>query len=209
VGGTTAITTEPLLGPEQWLEVGAMEIEDDEFQEINIGAMEVESLLPEQKQRIINDALADDFYKSVCKEVAKGKYIDTNYELIDDLLCWKGRLYAPERTRERIMKSEHDSKIAGHFGRDRTMELVSRNFYWPKMEDDVRKFCNECDNCQRTKAPRHAKHGLPNPLELASKPWTHISTDFITDLPESQGYKNILVVVDRFTKMAHFIPIAK
>jgi len=87
------------------------------------------------------------------------------------------------------------------------MELGSRNFYWPKMEDDVRKYCNECDNCQRTKAPRHAKHGLLHPLELASKPWTHISTDFITDLPESQEYKNILVVVDRFTKMAHFIPI--
>jgi len=69
-----------------------------------------------------------------------------------------------------MMKSEHYSKIAGHFGRDRTMELVSRNFYWPKMEDDVRKFCNECDNCQRTKAPRHAKHGLLHPLELASKP---------------------------------------
>jgi len=77
------------------------------------------------------------------------------------------------------------------------------------MKDDVRKFCNECDNCQRTKAPRHAKHGLLHPLELASKPWTHISTEFITDLPESQGSKNILVVVDRFTKMAHFIAIAK
>jgi hypothetical protein len=77
VGGTTAITTEPLLGPEQWLEIGAMEIEDDEFQEINIGAMEVESLLPEQKQRIINDVLADDLYKSICKEVDKGKNIDT------------------------------------------------------------------------------------------------------------------------------------
>jgi len=169
VGGTTAIKTEPLLGPEKWLEVGAMEIEDDESQEIYIGVMEVESLLPEQKQRIINDALADDLYKSICKEVAKGKNIDTNYELIDDFLCWNGRLYAPERTRERIMKSEHDSKIAGHFGRDRTMELVSRNFYWPKMEDDVRKLCNECDNCQRTKAPRHAKHGLLHPLELAFK----------------------------------------
>jgi len=209
VGGTTAIATEPLLGPEQWLEVGAMEIEDEEFQEINIGAIEVESLLPEQKQRINNDALADEVYKSIYKEVAKEKCIDKNYEIIDDLLCWKGRLYAPEKTRQRIMKSEHDSKIAGHFGRDRTMELVSRNFYWPKMEDDVRKFCNECNNCQRTKAPRHAKHGLLHPLELASKPWTHISTDFITDLPESQGFKNILVVVDRFTKMAHFIQIGK
>jgi len=99
--------------------------------------------------------------------------------------------------------------VAGHFGRVRTLELVSRNFYWPKMEDDIRKYCNECDHCQRTKAPRHAKHGLLLPLELASKPWMHVSTDFITDLPESGGYKNILVVVDRLTKMAHFIPFVR
>jgi len=152
-GGTTATTTEPLLGPDQWLEVGAMEIEDDDFQEICIGAMELELLLPEQKQRIINDALQDDDYRSICKRISRGTNEDSNYEIWEDLLCWKGRLYAPQRTRDRIIKSEHDSKIAGHFGRDRTLELVSRNFYWPKMEDDIRKFCNECDNCQRTKAP--------------------------------------------------------
>jgi len=208
-GGTTAISTEPLLGPDQWLEVGAMEIEDEDFQEICIGAMEVGLLLPEQKEKIINDAMLDERYRSICKLVKKGNNSDDNYEIVDDLLCWKGRLYAPEKTRKAIIRSEHDSKIAGHFGRDRTLELVSRNFYWPKMEDDIRKYCNECDNCQRTKAPRHAKHGLLHPLELASKPWTHVSTDFITDLPESGGYKNILVVVDRFTKMAHFIPIVK
>jgi len=107
------------------------------------------------------------------------------------------------------MTSEHDSKVAGHFGRDRTMELISRNFFWPKMEDDVRQYCNECDNCQPMKAPRHAKHGLLHPLELPCKPWTHISTDFITDLPELWGHSKILVVVDRLTKMAHFIPISK
>jgi hypothetical protein len=75
------------------------------------------------------------------------------------------------------------------------------------MVDNIRKFCNKCDNWQRTKAPRHAKHGLLHRLQLASHPWTDISTDFITDLPESGRYKNILVVVDRLTKMAHFIPI--
>jgi transposase InsO family protein len=77
------------------------------------------------------------------------------------------------------------------------------------MDDDIRKYCSECDNCQRTKSPRHAKHGLLHPLELPSQPWTHIATDFITDLPESSGCRNLLVVVDRFTKMAHFIPIQK
>ena len=153
--------------------------------------------------------MLDEQYRGICKEISKGNNVHTIYEIIDNLLCWKGRLSAPERTRERIIRSEHDSKIARHFGRDRTLELDSRNFYWPKMEDDVRIYCNECDNCQMTKAPRHAKYKLLHSLELTGKPWTQISTDFITALPESSGYKNILVVVDHFTKMAHFIPIRK
>jgi hypothetical protein len=77
------------------------------------------------------------------------------------------------------------------------------------MERDIRKYCSECDNGQRTKAPRHAKHGLLHPLELACKPWTHNSMDFITDLPESKGATMILVVVDQFTKMGHLVPIKK
>jgi hypothetical protein len=49
-------------------------------------------------------------------------------------------------------------------------------------------------------------HGLLHPLKIACKPWTHISTDLITDLPESKGATMILVVVDQFTKMVHYIP---
>jgi hypothetical protein len=53
------------------------------------------------------------------------------------------------------------------------------------------------------------KHGLQYPLDMPCKPWTHMSLNFITDLPESEGNMMILVVVDRFTKMAHVIPLAK
>ena len=102
------------------------------------------------------------------------------------------------------MQSEHDSEIAGDFGRERMLELVMQNFYYPNMETDIRKYCNECDNCQRKKSPRHAKLGLLYPLELAGKQWSHISMDFITDLPESEGATLTLVVVDQVTKMAHF-----
>lgn len=77
------------------------------------------------------------------------------------------------------------------------------------MEMDVRKYCNEFDNCQQTKAPRHAKHGSLHPLDMVCKPWTHISTDCINDLPESEGVTMIPVVVDHFTKMPYFIPIKK
>jgi len=57
----------------------------------------------------------------------------------DDLLCWKNRLYAPRGLRKRIVVTEHNSKVAGHFGRERTMELLTRNFYWPNVEADVGK----------------------------------------------------------------------
>jgi hypothetical protein len=198
-----------MLRPDQWLEIGAMEIYDESLEYIEIGALEVALLSSDQKEAIIQDAKMDEEYMKICRAVSKGDNVDAHYSIKEDLLAWKGTIYVPKAMRKKVMKSEHDSKIAGHFGRHRTMELISRNIFWPKMEGEVRTYCNECDNCQRTKAPRHAKHGLVHPLELPSKPWTHISTDFITDLPESSGYSKILVVVDRFTKMAHFIPLRK
>jgi len=173
----------PLLGPEQWLEVGAMEIEDDDYVTIDIGALDIDLLIPARTEGIILDAKLDDQYLGICRAIAKSNTVDKSYSIEDNLLCWKGRIYAPKRTRERIMKSEHDSKVAGHFRRDRTLELISRNFHWPNMEEQIQKFCNECNNCQRRKAPRHAKNGLLHPVERPSQPWTPISTDFITDLP--------------------------
>jgi len=193
----------------QWLEVGAMEMDSEQYESIQISAMEVELLLPEAKARIKEKAMLDEKYRELCKQVTKGGNIDKGFSITNELLCWRNRIYVPEGLRQRVMQLEHDSNVAGHFGRDRMLELLTRNFYWNNMERDVRKYCNECEICQRTKAPRHAKHGLLHPLELACKPWTHISTDFITDLLESEGPTIILVVVDWLTKMAHFIPIKK
>ena len=87
------------------------------------------------------------------------------------------------------------------------VEIISHNFVWPKMEEGIRKYVSECDACQRNKASRHQRNGLLHPLELPASPWTSISIDFITGLPESEECTNIWVVVDRFTKMAHFVPL--
>jgi len=207
-GGTTSATQQTLLDKDQWLEVGAMDI-SNEYETIQIAAIDVDQLLPEAKERIKEKALLDDKYRDLYKQISSGGNIDGNFAIVNELLCCKNRVYVAEGLRQRVMQSEHDSKVAGHFGRERTLELLSRNFYWTTMERDVRKYCSECHNCQRTNASRHAKHGLLHPLELACKPCTHISTDFITNLPESEGATIILVVVNRFTKMAHFIPIKK
>jgi len=66
---------------------------------------------------------------------------------------------------------------------------------------------HSCDECQRIKVIRHKKYGLLEPLEVAIRPLTAISMDFIVGLPKSEGYTKIWVIVDRFSKMAHFIPL--
>jgi len=209
-GGTTSATNQSMLDKEQWLEVGTMEIDyDNGYEMIQISAIDVDQLLPEARERIKEKAMLDEKNRELGKQVVKNGNIDKNFAIIKDLLWWKNRIYVPEGIRRRIIQSEHDSKVAGHSGRERTLKLMSRNVHWVNMERDIRKYCSECDICQRTKAPRHAIHGLLHPLELACKPWMHISTDFITNLPESEGATMILVVVDRFTKMAHFIPITQ
>ena len=92
-------------------------------------------------------------------------------------------------------------------GMDKTLEMISRNFYWLGMAEDIEDYVRSCDDCQRNKASQYKWHCTLHPLELSYSPWDSISMDFITHLPVSEGCTTIWVVVDRFTKMAHFIPI--
>jgi hypothetical protein len=182
-GGTTSATNQTMLSKEQWLEVGAMELDTNKYKSIQISAIEVDQPLPEARERIKEKATLENKYRELCKQVTTGGNMDKSFTIANKLLCWKNSIYVPEGLRQRVMQSEHDSKVAGHFGRERTLELLTRNFYCANMEHEVRKYCSECDICQRTKAPRRAKHDLLHPLELACNLWTHICTDFITHLP--------------------------
>ena len=77
------------------------------------------------------------------------------------------------------------------------------------MRETIKRYVKNCDTCQRSKAVRHAPYGLLQPNEVPDQPWRSIAIDFITDLPESDGYDTILVVIDRLTKMSHFISCKK
>ena len=86
------------------------------------------------------------------------------------------------------------------------MELVIQNFWWPGVTKEVKQYVEGCDSCQRNKNHTEQPAGKLMPNSIPEKPWIHISVDFITKLPIAQGYDSILVVVDRLTKMVHFIP---
>lgn len=77
------------------------------------------------------------------------------------------------------------------------------------MDEAIEEYVRSCPTCQKDKASRHKPYGFLSPLELPYASWQSISMDFITDVPESDGCDQLWVIVDRFTKMAHFIPLAK
>ena len=81
-------------------------------------------------------------------------------------------------------------------------------FYWPKLHQQVKEYVRTCPVCQKNKAEHLPYPGLLEPLHVPDMAWTHISIDFIEGLPKSNGKDVILVVVDRFTKYAHFISLA-
>jgi len=86
------------------------------------------------------------------------------------------------------------------------VELVTWNFWWPRVTKEVKRYMEGCNVCQCNKnyTEQPAEKLMPN--SISEKPWTHILVDFITKLPLAQGYNSILVVVDRLTKMVYFIP---
>jgi len=86
------------------------------------------------------------------------------------------------------------------------MELVTRNFWWPGVTKEVKKYIEEYDVCQRNKNCTEAPAGKLMLDAVLEKSWVHIIVDFITKLPLVQGYNSILVVCNRLTKMAHFVP---
>jgi transposase InsO family protein len=77
------------------------------------------------------------------------------------------------------------------------------------MNDRITEFVRSCPECQQNKASRHHPYGLLSPLELPYTPWQSIAMDFITDLPLSDGCDQLWIIIDQFTKMAHFLPLPK
>ena len=100
-----------------------------------------------------------------------------------DILHYRGRLYILKPIINTILESEHDSKVAGHFVQDKTIELVRWNFWWPGMDSDNEKYIQACPDYQRDKSQRHRRYGLLSLLELPYVPWQSIAMDFFTDLP--------------------------
>ena len=149
--------------------------------------------------------LSDPFYCSVTENLAIEGY--NNYHVQDGFLFTGNHLYVLNSSlRLKIIRDRHNE---GHMGRDRTFELVATSYFWFTMWKEIYKFVRGCHSCQVSKGVA-TNAGLYLPLPIPSHPWSDVSMDFVLGLPRTQrGNDSIYVVVDRFSKMAHFIPCKK
>ena len=97
----------------------------------------------------------------------------------------EGKVYVPkdEELRAEIIWLHYDILVAGHEGRWKTRELVMRNYWWPGVTRDVRRYVDGCNMCQRMKNRMEAPMGKLKLSEVPEKLWTHLTMDFILQWP--------------------------
>jgi hypothetical protein len=133
------------------------------------------------------------------------------YELNEELVLVSkdtGKIWVPpsEDLRREVLSMHHDGKIAGHLGTAGTLELVGRKYWWTDLAKFTWRYVQGCQTCARNKTRNQKPAGLLQPLPNPEGPWLWTQSDFIVELPPSQGFDAIYVIADQLTKMAHFIP---
>jgi len=125
---------------------------------------------------------------------------------------WDELIYVPTELREELIREHHEEPAHGHQGIDRTVEKISRDWYFPKMRSTIKKIVQECEVCTKAKTARDAPYGKLQSIKPPIRAWEEIAFDHITKLPRSEDpttgtiYDSIWVVTDRLTKYAHFVP---
>ena len=128
------------------------------------------------------------------------------FPLVVTLVSRSNSLWSPSLSYD-IVSLCHDMKVARHPGHWKTLELVSRNYWWPQMSRYIGQYVSTYDLCLRTKPIRQAPVGKLHPLRILDLWWNMLSVDFIVELPLSSRCNAVMTVVDLISKRAHFIPM--
>eukprot|EP00257_Ricinus_communis_P016673 XP_015574920.1 uncharacterized protein LOC107261271 [Ricinus communis] len=129
---------------------------------------------------------------------------------LDGFLFKESKLCVPNSSlHELLVIKAHRGELMGNFGIAMTYDVLIEHFFWPNMKHDVMHICERCVTCKQAKS-KVKPHGLYTPLAIPNEPWVDISIDFVLGLPRTKmGNDSIYVVIDRFSKMVHFIPCRK
>jgi hypothetical protein len=160
-------------------------------------------------QKIVNSYVTDPDAQRRLTELAVASPDEHGYALHQGLIQYQGRVWlgANSALQTKLISAFHASAIGGHSDVQATYQRLKRLFAWQGMKLAVTDFVRQCDICHHAKHSNQHPQGLLQPLPTPQGAWQDITIDFIEGLPMSEGVNTIMVVVDRFTKYSHFLPL--
>ncbi|MBW0513259.1 hypothetical protein O181_052974 [Austropuccinia psidii MF-1] len=175
-------------------------IKQDVIQESRFFSIKVE-VFSDLVEKIQKEVRQDNEYKEILKKLARGESV-TDYSLEPQakLVLFKDRVVIPrnEVIQLNILQKCHDPPLAGQPCQEKTLKLIKRDFYWDGMNELIKAYVSSCQQFSRNKNIHYKKFGLLKPLSIPSGPWNPLSMDSITQLPLSNSFGSIPVVVDRY-----------
>jgi hypothetical protein len=176
------------------------------FNNMEAIVMDVESTLEEE---IRKGQESDEKIKEIKTQNSLGKAPDFTKD--DQGTIWvKQIICVPEfeHLRQLILREAHDLAYSIHPRSTKMYQDLKEKYWWYDLKRDVATHVALCDVCQRVKAEHQRPARLLQPLKVPEWKWEEIDMDFIVGLPRTRdGYDSIWVIVDRLTKVAHFIPV--
>jgi len=143
-----------------------------------------------KKQRSFSTVLKVRVFITKCflSDEEKLLFCRRHWVLLSELLCTK------------LIQYTHDSTMAEHSERDETDVLLSQQFFWPEMLQNVCTFCQNCNKCCTNNSWKDCWQGFLKPLSVSERIWQKIFIDFVVDLPSSEGCMNLLIITDHLNK---------
>jgi len=172
--------------------------------------MAMSACAPSWIQKLTEGYEDDESTKQLLTELSISPNNDKGFQLLNGVIRYKGRVWVGNNSlaQQHIMQALHDSGIGGHSGFNATYQRIKHLFAWPKLKDTVKTYVQSCDVCQQAKVEHVRSPGLLQPLPVPTESWSIVSLDFIEGLPKSHNKSVILVVIDKFSKYAHFLPLS-
>lgn len=148
--------------------------------------------------------------KLLTQLVAEPEKAPKKFTLEDGIIKLNGRIWVGSNgpLQQKIITALHASAIGGHSGFGVTYRRLRTLFAWPGLKDEVRQFVDACAICKQAKPERYRYPGLLEPLPVPPHLWHTVTMDFVEGLPRSAGFNCILVVVDKLSRYAHFMPLS-
>jgi hypothetical protein len=160
-------------------------------------------------QKIIDAQRSDKGMRHIHEKIKAGK---ANCFRKDDqgIVWFNSRIVVPkdDDVRQQILDEAHLSRYFIHPGSTKMYHDLKQHYWWTKMKIEIASYVAKCDTCRRVKAIHMKPAGPLQSLPIPTWKWEDISMDFIVGLPRiAKGFDSIWVIIDRLTKIAHFLPV--